>query len=105
MYGILVNARLAYGPDWESRRAWLAGGRWLYTSALQAWWVALAAGCCHPRCWGPGLLWPIRVSHERGSQSQSRRACAAAAAAWMAGDALVGVAQLLGDGVGQAGKL
>ena len=94
---MLVKARLAYGPDWEARRAWLAGGRWLSTSALHALWMA--AGCCQPRCWGPtgsgsaggGPLWPVRVSHEGGSQSQFRRACAAATAARMAGGAFAGL--------------
>ena len=57
-----VSADLAAGADTKPDTA--AGGRWLYTSARQAWWVALAAGCCHPRCClptGSGSAggWPV----------------------------------------------
>ena len=46
--GIVVNARLACGPDWESNKAWLAGSRWLRSSWRKLWWDDWAACRCHP---------------------------------------------------------
>ena len=46
--GIVVNARLACGPDWESNMAWLAGSRWLRSSWRKLSWDDWAACRCHP---------------------------------------------------------
>ena len=46
--GIVVNARLACGPDWESNKVWLAGSRWLRSSWRKLWWDDWAACRCHP---------------------------------------------------------